>query len=122
MKYFKTFNHVLLIIVVMLLFFGYVCYDMTNIFTCKENLRNYDYTDNIPYVDMHTYLTTDYDVNNPSSDYIHYELDQIEETNNPPYKMDDFSSNLTTIGVENDFKYFNNFTKMKQGKINTPFF
>lgn len=114
MKYFKTFNHLLLICVVMVLFFVYVCYDMTNIFSCKENLRNYDYTDNIPYVDMHNYLTKDY---TPSSDYIHYELDQIEETNNPPYKMDDFSSNLTELGVEGDFKYFNNFTKMKQGKF-----
>ena len=122
MKYFKTFNHVLLIFVVMILFFGYVCYDITNIYSCKENLRNYDYTDNIPYVDMHTYLTTDYDVNNPSSDYIHYELDEIEETNNPPYKMDDFSSNLKKISVIDDFKYFNNFTKMKQGKIKTPSF
>lgn len=122
MKYFKTFNNVLLICVVMILFFVYVCYDMTNAFSCKENLRNYDYTDNIPYVDMHTYLTEDYDVNNPSSDYIHDELDQIEETNNPPYKMDDFSSNLTSIDVETDFKYFNNFTKMSQGKFNAPSF
>ena len=106
----------------MVLFFVYVCYDMTNIFSCKENLRNYDYTDNIPYVDMHTYLTNDYDNTKSPIDEFHYELDQIEETNNPPYKMDDFSSNLTTIGVENDFKYFNNFTKMKQGKFNAPSF
>ena len=73
-------------------------------------------TNNIPYIEMHNYLTTDYDSSNHND--FHYDLEQIESNNNPPYKMDDFSSNLIVGGVTNDFKYFNNFTKMKQGKFN----